>query len=82
MICEIFIYSNWDGNTLFHVEIKSEIIVSIYFRFLFEFILLPAFMTVQIYIVSQIVFNPFRTKTPNIYSQDEINLYCIIKLAT
>ena len=27
-------------------------------------------------------FNPFRTKTPNIYSQEEINLYCIIKLAT
>ena len=26
--------------------------------------------------------NPFRTKTPNIYSQEEINLYCIIKLAT
>ena len=27
-------------------------------------------------------FNPFRTKTPNIYYQEEINLYCIIKLAT
>ena len=26
--------------------------------------------------------NPFRMKTPNIYSQEEINLYCIIKLAT
>ena len=26
--------------------------------------------------------NPFRTKTPNIYSQQEIHLYCIIKLAT
>ena len=26
--------------------------------------------------------NPFRTKTPNIYSQEEINLYCIIKLAS
>ena len=26
--------------------------------------------------------NPFRTKTPNIYSQEDINLYCIIKLAT
>ena len=26
--------------------------------------------------------NPLRTKTPNIYSQEEINLYCIIKLAT
>ena len=24
----------------------------------------------------------FRTKTPNIYCQEEINLYCIIKLAT
>ena len=29
-----------------------------------------------------IAFIPFRTKTPNIYSQKEINLYCIIKLAT
>ena len=27
-------------------------------------------------------FNPFRTKTPKMYSQEEINLYCIIKLAT
>ena len=26
--------------------------------------------------------NPFRTKTPNIYSQEEINLCCITKLAT
>ena len=26
--------------------------------------------------------NPFRTKTQNIYSQEEINLYCIFKLAT
>ena len=26
--------------------------------------------------------NPFKTKTQNIYSQEEINLYCIIKLAT
>ena len=26
--------------------------------------------------------NPFRMKTTNIYSQEEINLYCIIKLAT
>ena len=33
-------------------------------------------------ITNVIVFNPFRTKTPNIYSQEEINLYCIIKLAT
>ena len=26
--------------------------------------------------------NPFRMKTPNIYYQEEINPYCIIKLAT
>ena len=26
--------------------------------------------------------HPFRTKTPNIFSQEETNLYCIIKLAT
>ena len=26
--------------------------------------------------------NPFSTKTPNIYSREEINLYCIMKLAT
>ena len=26
--------------------------------------------------------NPIRTKISNIYSQEEINLYCIIKLAT
>ena len=25
--------------------------------------------------------NPFRTKTPNIYPQEEMNLYCILKLA-
>ena len=28
------------------------------------------------------LFNPFTMKTSNIYSEEEINLYCIIKLAT
>ena len=38
--------------------------------------------TARFQIGQNLHFNPFRMKTPNIYSQEEINLYCIIKLAT
>ena len=31
---------------------------------------------------SKIIFNPFQNEDPKYLSQEEINLYCIIKLAT
>ena len=69
---------NW--SFLFVVLHKPTLLPSTFKGSLTHLPVLQISMEFLLHVASGII--PFRTKTPNIYSEEKIKLYCIIKLAT